>query len=116
MGAADIEAIADMFSTDPATLVIGSDPTEWWIGHDAIINAFKSQLQLSGARRIIPGDLQTFSHGTFGWAADRRSMRLQSGQDLTIRETFIFHKAAGKWRIIQMHASLAATNEMLRGS
>jgi len=34
-------------------------------------------------------------------------MRLANGRELTVRETFVFHKEDGEWRIVQMHASLA---------
>jgi hypothetical protein len=51
--------------------------------------------------------LSTFVEGTVGWAADRRTIRLADGSKLTFRETFVFHKDGGEWKIVQMHVSLA---------
>jgi hypothetical protein len=84
-------------------------------GHDAIVEAFKAQLQESGTRKVDPGDLNAFAEGSVGWAADRRTMRLASGKEITIRETFLFHQEDGDWKLVQVHASVAVPNAELAG-
>jgi hypothetical protein len=107
MGTADMAAIDRSFSREDGALAIGTAPSEWWAGHAAIIQAFDAQFARSGTRRVVPGELSTFVEGTVGWAADRRTIRLADGSKLTVRETFVFHKDGGEWKIVQMHASLA---------
>jgi ketosteroid isomerase-like protein len=115
MAAGDVSAIERLFSRQNGVLAIGSDPAEWWAGHDAIVRAFEEQLQATGTRRIEPGELSAFVEGTVGWAVDRRTKRLPSGKELTVRETTVFHREDGEWKIVQFHASLAVSNAEVFG-
>jgi len=45
MATGDVAALARLFSRESGVLAIGSDPAEWWVGHDTILEAFKAQLQ-----------------------------------------------------------------------
>ena len=69
----DLSAIELLFFRKNGVLAIGSDPAEWWAGHDAIVRAFEEQIGEMGTRRIEPGDLAAFVEGTVGWAVDRRT-------------------------------------------
>ena len=115
MGTGDVSALERLFSGQSGVLAIGSDPSEWWVGHDTIVEAFRAQLQGSGTRKVEPGDLNAFAEGSVGWAADRRTMRLASGKEITIRETFLFHQEDGDWKLVQFHASIAVPNAELAG-
>ena len=115
MGTGDVSAIERLFSYESGVLAIGTDPNEWWAGHDTIVEAFRAQLQGSGMRMIEPGDLNAFAEGSVGWAADQRTMRLASGKEITIRETFLFRREDGDWKLVQFHASVAVPNAELAG-
>ena len=115
MGTGDVSAIKRLFSCASGVLAIGTDPYEWWAGHDTIVEAFRAQLQGGGTRKVEPGDLNAFAEGSVGWAADRRTMRLASGKEITIRETFLFHREDGQWKLVQFHASVAVPNAELAG-
>jgi hypothetical protein len=115
MGTEDVSAIECLFSHQSGVLAIGTDPSEWWVGHDTIDEAFKAQLQGSGTRKVEPGDLNAFAEGSVGWAADRRTMRPANGKELTIRETFLFHQEDRDWKLVQFHASVAVPNAELAG-
>jgi hypothetical protein len=115
MGTGDVSTIERLFSCESGVLAIGTDPSEWWAGHAAIVEAFKAQLQGTGTRTVEPGDLSAFAEGSVGWAADRRTMRLASGKEITIRETFLFHQEDGDWKLVQFHASVAVPNAELAG-
>jgi hypothetical protein len=67
MGTGDVSAIERLFSCQSGVLAIGSDPSEWWAGHDTIVEAFKAQLQGSGTRKVEAGDLNAFAEGSVGW-------------------------------------------------
>jgi ketosteroid isomerase-like protein len=111
MAAGDPGAIGRFFSRASGVLAIGSDPAEWWAGHDAIAQAFAAQLGETGAHRIVPGELSAWVEGTVGWAVDRRRKQMPDGKELTIRETTVWHEEDGEWKIVQFHASLAVSNE-----
>ena len=115
MGTGDISTIERLFSCQSGALAIGTDPNEWWAGHDTIVEAFKAQLHGSGTRKVEPGDLNAFAEGSVGWAADRRTMRLVSGKEIIVRETFLFHQEDGDWKLVQFHASVAVPNAQLMG-
>jgi SnoaL-like domain len=110
MAAGDVNAIERLFSRRDGVLVIGSDPAEWWVGHDAITRAFAAQLRDTGARRIEPGELTAFAEGVVGWAADRRTIQQTTGNELIVRETTVWHQEEGEWKLVQFHASVAVTN------
>jgi hypothetical protein len=115
MGTGGVSAIGRLFSCQSGVLAIGTDPNEWWAGHDTIVEAFKAQLQGSGTRKVEPGDLNAFAEGSVGWAADRRTMRLADSKEITIRETFLFHQEDRDWWLVQFHASFAVPNGELAG-
>lgn len=115
MGTGDAPALDRLFSREGGALAIGSDPGEWWAGHDTILEAFHAQLQGRSSRKIVPGELSTFVEGTVGWAADRRTMRLSSGKEITVRETMLFRQEDGIWALVQFHASFAVPNDELAG-
>jgi hypothetical protein len=115
MATGDASAIRHLFSRQSGVLAIGSDPSEWWAGHDTIVEAFQAQLRGIGRRKVEPGDLNAFVEGTVGWAADRRTHRQTNGQELTVRETFLFHQEDGEWKLVQLDASAAMPNAELAG-
>lgn len=107
----DATAVERLFSRSSGVLAIGSDPGEWWADHDTIAQAFKAQFPEMGAPQIKAGELNAFVEGTVGWTSDRRTIRLADGKQIVVRETCIFHKEEGEWKIVQLHASLAIPNE-----
>jgi len=114
MSSGDVSAIERLFSRQSGVLAIGSDPNEWWSGYDTIVRAFKVQLQEMGTRQIQVGELNTFVEGAVGWA-DRHITRRMNDEEMTIRETIVFHKEDGEWKIVQFHASLGVPNTEVFG-
>jgi ketosteroid isomerase-like protein len=115
VGAGDGAALERLFSRQGGVLAVGSDPSEWWSGYDTIVQAFEPQFRETGIRQVTPANLSAFVEGTVGWAADRRTMRLASGKEITIRETMLFHQEDGEWKLVQFHASVAVPNAELAG-
>jgi len=115
VGSQDLAALERIFSRQSGVLAVGTDPNEWWAGYDTIMQAFQAQFRESGTRQVTPGDLSAFAEGSVGWAADRRTMRLSSGREITVRETMLFHQEDGEWRLVQFHASVAVPNTALAG-
>jgi len=115
VGAGDGPALERLFSRQTGVLAVGTDPEEWWAGHNTIVEAFQAQVQGMSSRKIVPGELNAFVEGTVAWAADRRTMRLVDSKEITIRETMLFHQEDGDWKLVQFHASIAVPNAELAG-
>ena len=110
MSRGDAKAIESMLSTQNGTLAIGSDPNEWWEGYNTIDRILKAQLREMSGVQYKAGELETFTEGSVGWAADNPTMQLPDGQEITFRETTIFHREDGDWKMVQHHISLGVPN------
>ena len=106
----DISSIERMISSDNATLMIGTDPQEWWRGED-VYRAYREQLEAMGGKMVIkPGDPETYVQGEVGWVADRPSFMLPDGTERPFRLSAVFVKERGGWKAIQTHASIGVPN------
>jgi ketosteroid isomerase-like protein len=98
-------------SRQDGVLAIGTNPNEWWAGHDTIVNIFKAQSEAMQGMAIINVQPQAYSEGNVGWAAAEPTFRLPDGTELPFRLTVVYHKEDGDWKVVQWHASLGVANE-----
>lgn len=110
MTAGDVSAVERLFSRQSGVLAIGTDPNEWWADYEAIVRVHKAQYQEMGGVQIRAGELNAFVEGTVGWVADRPTIRLPNGQEMTFRETAVLHQEDGEWKIVQHHVSIGVSN------
>jgi ketosteroid isomerase-like protein len=109
-------AIEGLLSREAGLLVVGSDPNEWWVGHEMSARVFKAQVEeMGGNLQIEAGDIAAFAEDSVGWAVDRPTMRMPNGQAIPMRVTAIFHHEDGAWRIVHWHASMGVTNASIVG-
>lgn len=101
-----------LFSYQEVLLAIGTDPTEWWEGFESIIRAYRATASMGGLE-IKVDDLQAYSEGTVGWAADRVVLEMPNGVHVPLRHTFVLHQENGKWKIVHAHYSIGVTNEAI---
>ena len=106
-----IDLIEQLLSHEDGTVVIGTDPNEWWEGYEKITSIFKAQFKEMGGMTLIPGDPQAYCEGSVGWAIDRPRFRLPDGKEIPIRFTTVFYRESGEWKIIQQHVSFGVPNE-----
>jgi hypothetical protein len=111
MTAGDASAVERLFSRQSGVLAIGTDPNEWWEGHETIARILKTQLREMGRIQIKAGVPTAFVEGMVGWAADRPTFRLPDGQAVPFRATAVFQKENGEWKIVQFHFSIGVPNE-----
>ena len=90
-------------SQQEGTLIIGTDPNEWWTGYDTITQVFKAQMREMGGVECLPDDPQAYSLGDVGWVADRPKFRL--------RMTLVFAKEDGAWTVVHQHISIGVSNQ-----
>jgi hypothetical protein len=91
-------------STGDATLILGSDPREWYEGGDA------SELLVVQAEGMPRFDydihrLAAFENGSTAWAASDVTARLESGHAVALRMTAVFCLDHGVWRVVNWHTS-----------
>jgi ketosteroid isomerase-like protein len=114
--AGDAAAIEALIASGDDTLMIGSDPDEWWTGSQKVSSVFREQLQQMGGS--VPFDVQQVdghAAGSVGWAAARATLPLPDGGGASFRITCVFERDGGGWRLVQGHASIGVPNEEALG-
>ncbi len=112
MSKGDVDAVEKEISREKGTLIIGSDPKEWWAGFEEIHRVFGPQIkEMGGSAEIIDVDIQAYSEGPVGWSADQPKIRLVDGREFPIRATGVFHKEGTAWKLVQWHVSIGVLNE-----
>jgi hypothetical protein len=108
----DSTQLDELIGDDAGVLLIGTDPDEWWAGHDLIMSLWQTQLKEMPGFRLEPGSqLLAFKEGSVAWFADQPSFVAPDGGRTPIRFTAVLHHEQGAWKIIQGHGSIGVTNE-----
>ena len=116
MLAGDVQALDGVLSQAEETLMIGTDPDEWWERRDAFLAAFQGQTEaMGGGITLTSADPRAYVEGDIGWVADRPSYRLPDGTELSARVTGVLRKENGNWRWLQSHSSIGVANEAAVG-
>ncbi len=112
---ADLAAIEQGFSRQAGVVMIGTDPDEWVLGYDAIIEMFRRMLpaQQQMGLTLLPGEPQAYREGNVGWVIDRPTFRTQDGAAIACRATTVYHREDGVWKIVHNHYSIGVPNEAL---
>ncbi|WP_028315415.1 nuclear transport factor 2 family protein [Desulfatibacillum aliphaticivorans] len=111
----DYAFFQEMFSQEEGALAIGTDPSEWWIGYEAITKVFQAQLEEIGGFTILPGESHACCNDSAGWIAGNPAIKMADGTEFPMRLTVVLEKAQGGWKIIQWHSSVGVSNEDLIG-
>lgn len=113
LAARDTEALINMYSRQDGVLLIGTDPDEWWVGHETLQRLFEAGAQAEGGGEILlPGEVSAFVEGAAGWAADPGArIQTPSGKIIPVRITTVFQQEGGEWKVVQQHISIAIPND-----
>lgn len=96
----------------PMTRLIGSDPDEMLRGGDAVRDFILGEIAGAAGRvRFEARNVEAFSEGNMGWAQAQLVISLPDGQRITPRWSAAFRLQDGIWRFVQIHASIAVTND-----
>ncbi|HET7119758.1 MAG TPA: nuclear transport factor 2 family protein [Solirubrobacterales bacterium] len=101
----------ERISAGPATLLIGSDPDEWWDGRETALRGWRAQLPVMAGTQLRPTRLTAFAVGDVGYAADLVEIRMPDGTEAVIRFSAVFEREGEKWKLVHSHGSVAAANE-----
>jgi adenylate cyclase len=103
-------------SRQEGAVFVGTDPNEWWEGFEAFVEAMRAQSEAMGGMQIVAGQLQAYQEGGIGWVIDRdASFRLPDGTEIPFRNTVVFRREDGEWKLVHEHASIGIRNEEMFG-
>ena len=110
----DTDTLQTALSAHDGVTFIGTDPNEWFEEPGAI----KAMLAAQAAAGVTVkgGTAVGYEEGTVGWVADRGVFVLPDGSEAPFRITVVFHREDGRWKLVQEHASIAASNEDVIGA
>ena len=108
---ADPQLTLSMFSAEPDSTFIGTDPDEWWRGPAEIARAFQGDdSEQSGSARL--DDVEAYEEGSVGWMVSRGSFTDGSVR-VGYRCTAMLHREQGGWKVIQSHVSVGVPNDQM---
>ena len=104
-------------SRQEGAVFVGTDPNEWWEGFEAFVEAMRAQSEaMEGEMQIVAGRLQAYQEGSIGWVIDRdASFQLPDGKEIPFRNTLVFRREDGEWKLVHEHASIGVRNEEMFG-
>ena len=97
---------------------IGTDSNEWWEPLEALREAARTQSEAieGGGLEIVGGQPQAYSEGSVGWVIDRNaSFRLADSTQIPFRNTGVFRREDGEWKLVHGHTSIGVRMEELFG-
>ena len=99
----DSETVLGRLSNESGTLVVGTDPAEWWRGVEAHA-VWSRQIQEIGRFPIVATEVDAWEEGSVGWAAVKEVVNLETGA-FESRATYVLHLERGEWKVVQVHWS-----------
>src|SRR5215207_4681750 len=89
---------------------IGTDSNEWWEGLEALREAARTQSEAieGGGLQIVGGQLQAYREGN-------ASFRLPDSTQIPFRNTGVFRREDGEWKLVHGHTSIGVRSEELFG-
>jgi hypothetical protein len=102
--------VGSLFAEDDDVIAIGSDPDEWWMGHDRITAALRAQGEALRGSRVEGSDPAAYAVGDVGWVADRPTIVMPDGTSVAFRVTATAVRSGGSWKFVQWHGSVPVSN------
>jgi SnoaL-like protein len=104
-------AFTAALSPDHGTLMIGTDPSEWWDDRDHLLEALTAQSgELQGSDATVTHS-EGWIEGDVAWGAVRLDIAFLDGPTASMRFTATLARRDSEWKIVQGHASIGAANE-----
>jgi class 3 adenylate cyclase/ketosteroid isomerase-like protein len=107
----DADATLGRLSEHAGTLVIGTDPAEWYLGQEAHV-VWGRQIEELGAYSVTWEQIDAWEEGSVGWASVRPTVTW-ADVSFEVRATYVLHLERGEWKVVQVHWSLPQANEDL---
>ena len=92
-------------SEHEGTLIVGTDPAEWWRGPETRAVWGRQIEELRGVFSVRADEIDAWEEGPVGWAALKETVNVD-GRALEARATYVLHLERGEWKVVQAHWSL----------
>jgi len=95
----------ERLSDHPGSLIVGTDPAEWWRGRETRAVWGRQIEELRGVFSVRADEIDAWEEGSVGWAAVRETIGVE-GKSLEARATYVLRLEHGEWKVVQAHWSL----------
>jgi hypothetical protein len=100
----DKESALGRLSEQPGTLIIGSDPAEWWRGHETRAVWGRQIEEFDGSFLVAADEIDAWEEGSVGWASVKETIAWE-GKTIEGRASYILHLEHDEWKIVHIHWS-----------
>ena len=105
----DADSVLARLSEHPGTLIIGTDPAEWWRGAEAHTVWGRQIEELGDSFRVISDEIEAWEEESVGWASVKETI-LWEGERIEARATYVLHLERGEWKVVHVHWSFPQAN------
>src|SRR5215471_2556349 len=95
----------ERLSTHEGTLIVGTDPSEWWRGRETRAVWSRQIEELRGVFSVRADEIDAWEEGSVGWAALKETISVD-GETREGRATYVLRLEHGEWKVAQAHWSL----------
>ena len=92
-------------SEHEGTLIVGTDPAEWWRGAETRAVWGRQLEELRGVFSVRAEEIDAWEEDGVGWAALKETV-IVDGRSFEARATYVLHLERGEWKVVQAHWSL----------
>ena len=100
----DSESVLGRLSEHPGTLIIGSDPAEWWRGHETRAVWARQIEEFDGSFLVTANEIDSWEEGSVGWASVKETINW-AGKTIEGRASYILHLEHDEWKVVHVHWS-----------
>jgi class 3 adenylate cyclase len=104
----DAESALGRLSEHPGTLIIGTDPAEWWSGPETRA-VWGRQIEELGSFPVTADEITAWEEGSVGWASVKETIALD-GKTVEARASYVLHLERGEWKVVHVHWSVPQPN------
>ena len=100
----DVECL-ERLSEHQGALIVGTDPAEWWRGHETRAVWGRQLEELRDVFSVQADEIDAWEEGSVGWAAVKETISME-GTTHDARATYVLRLEHGEWKVVQAHWSL----------
>jgi adenylate cyclase len=100
----DRESVLGRLSDHTGTLIVGSDPAEWWRGHETRAVWGRQLEEFDGSFLVTANEIDAWEEGSVGWASVKETIEW-AGKTMEGRASYILHLEHDEWKVVHVHWS-----------
>jgi class 3 adenylate cyclase len=100
----DESAVRGLMSPGEHTLIVGSDPREWFRGAESV-ELILVQVRAMPSFEYQPKRIESFEHDRVGWVSADVTSHVVGGSDIDLRMSAVFVLEGPGWRLTHLHTA-----------